>query len=97
MRNQVITDTYIKYKHQQHFVNSPFLLQHVDYEPVDPASFGQIPHHASKMSGGMQQLIFSMLFQVFISSSVYLHMTGHKNFHLLRTLKIYLLTLVTFL
>lgn len=80
MCNQVITVTDIKHKHQLHFVNLPFLLQHVYYEPIYPASFDQIPHHASKMSGGMQQLVFSMLIQVFISGSVYLHMTGHKNY-----------------
>lgn len=58
--------------------NSPFLLQHVHYQSIHPPSFDQIPHHASKMSGGVEKLIFPMLIQVFISGCVYLKMTGHK-------------------
>lgn len=67
------------YKPQLHHINSPFLLQHVHYEPVYPTSSDQIPHHASKMPGGVEQLIFAMLVQVFISEGMYLKMTRHKN------------------
>lgn len=89
MYNQVVIVTVIKHKHQPPLVNSPFLLQHVYYEPVYPTSFDQIPHHASKMSGGMQQLIFSMLIQVFISGSMYLHDRAQKQFELLWMLQMY--------
>lgn len=62
-----------------HHRNSPFPLQHVHYEPVYPPSPGQVPHHASKVPGGVEQLILAMLVQVLICESMYLKMTRHKN------------------
>lgn len=55
---------------------SQLSLQHVHYEPIYPASFDQIPGHASKVSGGAQQPVFSMLFQVLISNCMDLN-TSH--------------------
>lgn len=83
MCNQVIIVTDIKQTHQPHFVNSPLLLQHVYYQPVDPTTFDQVPHHASKMSGGLQELIFSVFLQVFVGGSVYLHDRTQNQFQLL--------------
>lgn len=62
-----------------HHRNSPFPLQHVHYEPVYPTGSDQIPHHASKVPGGVEQLIFAMLVQVFIRDGMYLKMTRDKN------------------
>lgn len=79
MCNQVIIVTDTKQKHQPRFANSPLLLQHVYDEPVDPTTFDQVPHHASKMPGGMQQLVFSVLLQVLVGGSVYLRDRAQKQ------------------
>lgn len=61
-----------------HHRNSPFPLQHVHYQPVYPPSSEQVPHHASKVPGGVEQLIFAVLVQVFVRDGMYLEMTQEQ-------------------
>lgn len=50
--------------------NPPLALQHVDQEPVGPASVDQVPNHPAKMPGRVQKLVLAVLLQVFIGDRV---------------------------
>lgn len=53
--------------------NLQLSLHHVQNQPVHPASFEQVPRHASKVPGGAQEIVFAVFVQVFIGSCMYLH------------------------
>lgn len=58
--------------------NSQLSLHHVHYKAIHSASIDQVPGHASKVSGGVQQLIFPVLVHIFIGGYMYLNMR-HKR------------------
>lgn len=54
--------------------DSQLPLQHVHYQPINPAGVHQVPGHAPEVSGGPEQMVFTLLLQVFICGCVDLGM-----------------------